>query len=184
MPLDNPALLPSGVSFSPSSGLGFPASDHLSSFSKHSGTGHRQPLTMPDSPSPASKCPQIREAEKWGEKPPSARCPLLPPRQWSEPLPKPLPSNGGHLLTHHPPHLGRHVVAELPFDRGLARLAGHEGPGHLHARTEGRAARAASLGQKRGLGRPPGVQVRGPGFHSPRGEGLSLRDTQSRRSQA
>lgn len=172
------------MSFSPSSGLGFPASDHLSPFSKHSGSGHRQPLTMPDSPSPTSKCPQIREAGNGARSPRLPAVPSCPPRRRSEPLPKPLPSNGGHFLTHHPPHLGRHVVAELPFDRGLTRLAGHEGPGHLHARTEGRAARAASLGQKRGLGRPPGVQVRGPGFHSPQGEGLSLRDTQSWRSQA
>lgn len=46
---------------------------------------------------------------------------------------------GRDLATHHPPHFGRHVIAELPFDRGLSWLAGHRGPRHLHAQMEGEA---------------------------------------------
>lgn len=52
---------------------------------------------------------------------------LQGPRTWAAhslptvPLPlddrtSPRPGASGHLRTHHPPHFGRHVVAELPFD--------------------------------------------------------------------
>lgn len=66
--------------------------------------------------------------------------------------------------THHPPHLGRHVVAQLPFDRGLSGLAGHGGPRHLHAR--GGAGGRRLLGAQRWPG-GPGVRVGGAGAHGP-----------------
>lgn len=153
----------SGMAFSPLSGLGFLAPDHLSSISKCPGMGHccRQPRLTP-----LHKCPSVPESERpenGARSPLAPRCPLLPPKTST----RGAPGTGGCLHTHHPPHLGRHVVAELPFDRGLARLAGHQGPGHLHSWKEARAARAASLGQEHRLGRPPRVQVQGPDFHSP-----------------
>lgn len=93
-----------------------------------------------------------------GAKPPSARM-----RMAVSAIPARLANSSRHLPPHHPPHLGRHVVAELPFDRvspGLLDTRGRAPP----CSDGGQGGRAASLGQKHRLGRPPGVQVRGPGL--------------------
>lgn len=99
--------------------------------------------------------PQIREAGKRVGKPPLL--PSVPSRPPSPPSWRPRWAP----RTHHPPHLGRHVIAQLPLDRGLARLAGHQGPGHLHA---GRGAR------------PPGLSGTGAGVRlAARGTGTGPR---------
>lgn len=129
----------SGVLSSPSSGLGFPTRDHLSPFCK----GPRKDGTAAAPPAPPG---------------PSAQGSPSPRGQSTPPAPgRPRPPAAGRP-THHPPHLGGHVVAELPFDRGLSRLAGHGGPGHLHARPGALAAgaphseRSAGRAGRRGCG--------------------------------
>lgn len=106
----------SGVLCSPSSGLGFPLVTTSPHFANARGRMARPQLRLPPPPGPGAQ----------GS--PSPRGRSAPPAP-SHPRP---PAAG--RPTHHPPHLGRYVVAELPFDRGLSRLAGHGGPGHLHAR--------------------------------------------------
>lgn len=100
---------------------------------------------------PVSRGPRVREA--------GARAPG----------PRPPPHAG--RPTHHPPHLGRHVVAELPFDRGLSWLAGHGGPGHLHVRPGARAAGAPH--SERSVGRA-GHRACGSGQRAPMAPGRAL----------
>lgn len=110
-----------GVLSSPASGLSFPPRDHRSPSCKRPGKDGTA-AALPGPPAPVPRGPRVREV--------------------GAPAPGPRPPPPAGRPTHHPPHLGRHVVAELPFDRGLSWLAGHGGPGHLHARPGAQAAGA------------------------------------------